>query len=73
VGITGRDISPRLYIAVGISGSPNHLSGVSRAHTILAINDQPEAAIFGQCDIGIVAPWEDVVDLLAQELDSTTP
>jgi electron transfer flavoprotein alpha subunit len=70
VGITGRDISPRLYIAVGISGSPNHLSGVSRAHTILAVNDEPGAAIFGQCDIGIVARWEDVVDLLARELTS---
>jgi electron transfer flavoprotein alpha subunit len=68
VGITGRDIVPDLYIAVGISGSPNHMAAVSRAGTVLAINSDPEAPIFDVCDVGLVAPWQDVVDLLAAEL-----
>lgn len=64
LGVTGRNIAPRLYIAFGISGSPNHLAGVRRAGTVLAVNDDPSAPIFGACDIGIVADWREVSDLL---------
>lgn len=71
VGITGRDIAPDLYIAVGISGNPNHLAAASRVGTLLAINSDPNAPIFDTCDVGLVAPWQDVVDLLATELSRT--
>jgi electron transfer flavoprotein alpha subunit len=64
LGVTGRGIAPRLYLALGISGSPHHMAGVERAHTVLAVNSDPQAAVFGHCDIGIVADWQDVVPAL---------
>lgn len=66
LGITGRAIAPRLYVAIGISGSQDHLVGVERAHTIVAINNDPSAAIFEQCDIGVVADWREAVTLLTR-------
>jgi electron transfer flavoprotein alpha subunit len=64
VGVTGRSIAPRLYLAFGISGSDHHTVGLDRAGTIVAVNDDPQAPIFAQCDIGIVADWQRVVPLL---------
>jgi electron transfer flavoprotein alpha subunit len=64
VGVTGRNIAPRLYLALGISGSPHHMTGVDRAHTVLAVNSDPAAAVFEHCDIGIVACWQDVLPAL---------
>jgi electron transfer flavoprotein alpha subunit len=64
VGVTGRSIAPSLYLAIGISGSPHHLVAVGRAHTVLAVNSDPDAAVFGHCDIGIVADWQDVLPAL---------
>ncbi len=69
VGITARDIAPRLYIAVGLSGNGNHMSGVSRAGTVVAVNSDPGAPVFGTCDVGIVADWREVVPLLTTELE----
>ncbi len=68
VGITARNIAPQLYLAVGISGSTNHTTGIQRAHTVLAINTDEHAAIFGVADIGIVADWRQAMPLLTQEL-----
>jgi electron transfer flavoprotein alpha subunit len=68
VGITGRSISPRLYLAVGLSGKFNHMVGVRAAGTIVAINDDPGALVFSQCDIGIVGDWHVVVPALAAAL-----
>jgi len=68
VGITGRSIAPRLYFAVGLSGKFNHMVGVRAAGTIVAINDDPGAVVFSQCDIGIVGDWHVVVPALAAEL-----
>ncbi len=68
IGITGRMIAPMLYVAVGISGSPNHTAGIRRAATILAINNDPTAAVFDNCDIGIVGDWRELVPLLATAL-----
>lgn len=64
LGVTGRNIAPRLYVALGVSGSPHHLAGVERAHTVLAVNRDPDAAVFAHCDIGIVADWRDVLPAL---------
>ena len=61
VGITGRSISPQLYVAIGISGKFNHMAGVRSAGTVLAINSDHNALVFDQCDIGIVADWHEGV------------
>jgi electron transfer flavoprotein alpha subunit len=68
VGITGRSIAPRLYFAVGLSGKFNHMVGVRAAGTIVAINDDPGAVVFSQCDIGIIGDWHEVVPALAAAL-----
>jgi electron transfer flavoprotein alpha subunit len=68
VGITGRSIAPRLYVSVGASGKFNHTVGLRAARTVLAINCDADAPIFGSCDVGIVADWHDAVPLVVAEL-----
>ena len=68
VGITGRSIAPHLYVAVGISGKFNHAVGIRRAGTVVAINSDPAAAIFGFADIGLVGDWRDIVSALSAAL-----
>ena len=68
VGITGRSIAPRLYVALGLSGKFNHMVGVRAAGTILAVNADPHAPVFEHCDVGIVGDWHEVVPLLQEAL-----
>ena len=68
VGMTGTCVSPKIYIALGISGAVQHLSGISGAKTIIAVNTDPKAPIFDYADYGIVGHWETVVDKLLEEL-----
>jgi electron transfer flavoprotein alpha subunit len=70
IGITGRSVSPRVYLAVGLSGNLNHLAGASRAGTVVAINTDPAAEIFAHCDVGLVADWQEVMPYLADGLRS---
>lgn len=55
VGLTGRAIAPRLYVALGMSGAMEHMVGLRRVGVIVAINKSPKAPILKACDIGIVA------------------
>ena len=73
VGITGRSIAPRLYVAFGLSGKFNHMVGVRAAKTILAVNTAPDALVFGHTDIGIVGDWHDVLPLLCEQLAEAVP
>lgn len=57
IGLTGRAISPRLYVALAIRGSMEHVVGLRRAGTIVAINKSPKAPIFKSADVGIVADY----------------
>jgi len=73
VGITGRSIAPRLYVAVGLSGKFNHMVGVRAAGTILAINADRDAPVFEHCDVGIVGDWHQIVPLLQDALRRPAP
>jgi electron transfer flavoprotein alpha subunit len=72
VGITGRSIAPRLYVAIGLSGKFNHMVGVRGAGTILAVNSDRSAPVFEHCDVGLVADWHEAVPLLQQALRRAT-
>jgi electron transfer flavoprotein alpha subunit len=64
VGLTGKAMEPRLYFAIGIRGAPNHVVGIKRAHTVVAINNDPEAPIFERANIGLVADWNQILPAL---------
>lgn len=66
LGLTGRAIAPRYYIAVGIRGALNHMIGVQKAGTIVAINNDPTADIFKSCDFGIIGDLNEVVPALTK-------
>ena len=55
IGMTGRAIAPRLYVALAISGTSEHMVGLRRAGTIVAVNKNPKAPIFKTADLGVVA------------------
>lgn len=70
VGKSGHKVKPKLYVAVGISGAPEHLEGMRDAEVIVAINSDPKAPIFGVAHYGITEDLFDVVPELTEQIES---
>jgi electron transfer flavoprotein alpha subunit len=68
VGQTGTAVGPKLYMALGISGAIQHMIGVANTETIIAVNTDPHAPIFKQCDYYYVGDVEEVIPQLVEQL-----
>lgn len=69
VGQTGKTVSPKVYLAFGISGAIQHLEGMRGAETIIAVNSDPTAPIFDVADMGIVADLLVILPMLVEAIE----
>jgi electron transfer flavoprotein alpha subunit len=70
IGLTGKVVSPALYLGIGVRGALNHTIGIQQAGTIVAINIDANAEIFHTADFGIVGDWTDIIPALAANLET---
>jgi electron transfer flavoprotein alpha subunit len=68
IGQTGKTVTPELYLALGVSGSPHHMAGVQKAGRVLSINRDGRAPILGLSDVGYVADLAEVLPLLLDKI-----
>jgi electron transfer flavoprotein alpha subunit len=68
VGKSGLKVKPKLYLALGISGAPEHIEGMKDAGLIIAINSDPKAPIFDYAHYGIVGDLFDIIPALSEKL-----
>jgi electron transfer flavoprotein alpha subunit len=69
VGLTGKIVTPKLYIAVALSGSSQHMAGCSGSGTIVAINKDPRAHIFKEAQFGVVGDWEKILPPFTKKIE----
>jgi electron transfer flavoprotein alpha subunit len=72
IGLTGKSISPRVYITWGISGASQHMAGCSGAKSIVAVNTDPDANIFREARFGVVGNWDKVLTGFAAAVQELT-
>ena len=68
IGQTGKMVSPGLYLALGISGATHHVGGIQESHTVVAVNRDPQAPIFQNADVGVVADLKAVLPKLIEKI-----
>lgn len=73
IGQSGKFVNPRVYFTVGISGTPQHLAGVSTDSRIIAVNKDAEAPIFARAEVGVVAEWQALLPELLKALNPPAP
>ncbi|MCK5114240.1 MAG: electron transfer flavoprotein subunit alpha/FixB family protein [Phycisphaerae bacterium] len=69
IGLSGKTVTPKLYVGVGVSGAIQHLAGMQTAENIVVINNDPDAQLFRVADIGIVGDLFEIVPVLTQKIN----
>jgi len=68
IGLTGKIVAPKLYIAVGLSGSSQHMAGCSGSGTIVAINNDSRAHIFKEAKLGVIGDWKIILPAFTRKV-----